>query len=321
MRGMGVSLLPLSVSETGELLYLTTPTTWNTAIGWYDRAGHALSTLGDLAPWSSGRLSPDGRRVAVDLTDLAPDPPRTDVWIFDVASGNRSRLTFEDGDVGDPAWSPDGRRLAYVAYRGKQASLRLRPSTGGAEELLLEEPALDSPSPDWSPDGRSIVYQVFEAGRGNYDIRVLDVASKKWRDLLASNADERSPRFSPDGGFLAYVSNETSSNQVYLQRLANGEKWQVSVAGGDLPRWTRGGRELLFIGADNKLHAAQVDLGEAVAIGAPTVESAAKPFPVTRFFYMEPTPDGERILADAPPPESLDPKFRLIVNWPALLPK
>jgi dipeptidyl aminopeptidase/acylaminoacyl peptidase len=321
MFGLGVSLLPISVSATGDLVYLTTPTTWNTSIGWYDRSGHAIGSLGELAPWSTGRLSPDGRRLAISLTDLTPQPFRTDLWVFDLASGNRARLTFEDGYSEDPAWSPDGKRVAYAAYRAGTRSLRVRPSAGGAEELLLEESALDSPQPDWSPDGSTIAYQVFDATRGNYDVRALDLATRKQRDVLASSADETSARFSPDGRFLAYVSNETSINQVYLRRFPDGEKWQVSVDGGDLPRWIGGSRELLFLGPDNRLRTVAVQLGETVTIGPPSLPQEAKPFPVSRWFYLEPRPDGERILADAPPPENLDLKFRLIVNWPGLLPK
>ena len=317
---MGVSLAPISASDAGDLIYLPKPTTWNTSLGWYDRAGKALGSLSELAPWSAARLSPNGKRIAVTLTDLTPEPYRTDLWVLDLASGSRARLTFGEGDVEDPAWSPDGKRIAYLQYQAGKATIRVRSASGGAEELLLEENDIDDASLDWSPDSRTLAFQVFDGARGNYDLRALDIASRQARDLLATEADETSPRFSPDGRFLLYLSNESGNFQVYLRRLADGEKWQVSVDGGDFPRWTRSGREILFLGVDNRIRSVEVLLGPTIALGSPVMPPEARPFPVTRWFYFEPSPDGERILADAPPPETLDSKFRLIVNWPALLP-
>jgi Tol biopolymer transport system component len=321
--GLGVSLLPISASDVGDLIYLTRPTTWNSSIGWYDRTGALVGTIGQSAPWSSTRLSPDGKRVAIALTDVnIPAPFRTDLWVVDLETGGRARLTFaeDDGDSGDCAWSPDGRRIAYAHYQPDKKTLRVRPAGGGAAEVLFEDPALDNPSPDWSPDGATIVFNRFEAARANYDIRAFDLTTRRTRDLLATDADETSPRFSPDGRFLAFVSNQSTGNQVYLLRLADGEKWQVSIDGGDLPRWTRGGRELDFIGADNRLRSVAVELGAEPKIGPPILFPGARQLPVTRYFYIEPTADGERFLADAPGPESLDVKFRMIVNWPGLLP-
>ncbi len=318
--GMGVSILPVSASDGGDLLFLSHPTTWNTSIGWYDRAGTPIGGLGEPAPWSDARLSPDGRRIAVALTDVAAEPMRTDLWILDLAGGGRSRMTFEEGHVEDPAWSPDGRRVAYVQYESGRNTLRARLASGGGEEVLVEDPGLDQPSLDWSPDGGFLVYNVFVASRGNYDIRIFDFATKTSRDLVATAADETSPRFSPDGRLLAYESNETSRGEVYLRRLSDGEKWQVSVDGGSTPRWMPGGRELAFLGEDDRLRFAAFQLADDVAVGPPVLPDGARPLPVTRFFYVEPALDGQRFLADAPPPESLDPRFRLIVNWPGLLP-
>lgn len=319
--GFGVSLLPITVSATGDLIFLSRPTTYNTSIGWFDRAGNPLGTLGDLAPWTDARLSPDGGRIAVSLTDTSAEPQRTDVWILDLTAGTRSRLTFE-GDTFAPAWSPDGRRLVYTAYEKNAATLRLRPASGGSEQTLLQDAGLDTPNPEWSPDGASIAYQVFDASRGNYDIRVVDVASKKARDLVATAADETEPRFSPDGRFLAYDSTETSRDEVYLLRLADGEKWQVTTDGGHSSRWMPGGRQLVYMGIDHRMRYLDLELGEGeVKIGAPVLPENARALLVTRWFYYEPAPDGQRILADAPPPENLDPKLRLIVNWPGLLPR
>lgn len=317
--GMGVSILPLSASDGGDLVYLTRPTTFSSVIGWYDRAGNPVGSVADPEPWGAARPSPDGRRLAVTLIDLKPERFRTDLWVFDLVTGHRSRLTFEEGDIDDPAWSPDGRRIAYVQYRDGKAAVRVRAAEGGAEELLLEEPALDDPSLDWSPDGSIIAYQVFDGERADYDLRALDPATKSWRELLATGADETSPRFSLDGRFLAYVSNESGTDQVYLRRLVDGEKWQVSVDGGHFPRWTRDGGEIVFLGGDHRLRAAAVRLGEPVTVGSPVLAPGARPFPVTSWFHLEPTPDG-RLLADAPPPENLDAKLRLILNWPGLLP-
>jgi eukaryotic-like serine/threonine-protein kinase len=321
MSGLGVSLLPISVSNTGDLVYLTRPTTWSTTIGWYDRAGHMTGSVGETAPWSSGRLSPNGRRLAIAMTDVGSWPMRTDIWILELASGARSRLTFEEGNNGDPLWSPDGRRVAYIGYRGGKIGVYVRTAGGGAEQLLVEDPTIDSPQPDWSPDGSTIAYMVFDAKRGNYDIRGLDVATGKTRDLLATPADETSARYSPDGAYLAYSSAETGRNEIYLQRLASRERWQLSVDGGDLARWTLGGRELLFLGPDNRLRSVAISLGPTVSFGPPMVVPGAQQFPVTRYFYYEPSLDGQRIVADAPSAEALDPKIRLIVNWPGLLPR
>ena len=192
--------------------------------------------------YSDPRVSPDGRRLALHLQEEG-----NDVWALDLARDSLTRLTFEPDEDETPAWSPDGKWIAFAATRGGERRVIRRPADGsGAEEVLwtLSDHAHVT---DWSPDGRSLLVDVYRT-KSSTDIVRLDLAEKPTpRPFLETPFDESSGRISPDGRWIAYRSNESGRDEIYLQPFPNGGgKVSISNGGGVQPVWARDGRALYF---------------------------------------------------------------------------
>jgi Tol biopolymer transport system component len=185
------------------------------------------------------RVSPDGRRVAVRLG--------RDIWLLERNQGALTRLSF-DSSASRPAWSVDGRRVAYIRQIGTRQDLRLVGSDGGSPaESLLALPDLQLWEGLFTPDGRSLVVRTV-GGRGSRDIWLvpLDPAGPPV-PLLKSPADEMAPAVSPDGRWLAYVSNESGRAEVYARSFPSmAGRYQVSLDGGTEPAWSPRGGELFY---------------------------------------------------------------------------
>jgi Tol biopolymer transport system component len=315
LSGAGVSMLRISANERGDLVYLGVPAGWATSFNWYDMAGNRLGSLVDGEPWGSVALSRDGRRAAIARTDLAAR--QNELWVIDLVGGARRRVTLEPGDSFSPAWSPDGSRLAYVAWREGSGGVYVRAVDGGGEERVLEDPDADD-DVHWSPDGRSLLYRRWNAPSGSFDVHVIDMETREGRPYLAGKGDESSARWSPDGHFVAYASNESGQHEIYLRNVAGDAKWQLSQGGGLMPRWMPRGREVLYVRLDGKLMAVPLAVEPRVEPGTPRVVFDRR-LPVTPYFTYDVHPDGDRIIVDDPPAEALDTKVRLLLDWPALL--
>ncbi|MCM3875025.1 MAG: serine/threonine-protein kinase [Thermoanaerobaculia bacterium] len=317
--GAGVSLLRVSGTAGGDLVFLGEPPTWSTEMVWLDRAGAHVATLAEPAPWEGPRISPDGRRVALARTDLQAS--KSSVWVTGADGSNRVRLTLDGGSAGVPAWSPDGRKIAYLAGTTAWTGIYVRPASGGPAELLVSMNGIDTETLDWSPDGSRIAFGVFDAAAGNYDIWTVALASKKAAPFLATPADEADAQFSPDGRFLAYTSRQAGAKgEVYLWRLGGETRWQVSEGGGGVPRWRKDGKELFFAGRDGRLRSVAVGNDPGGTPGTPRVVFERR-LTLTQYFSYDVSPDGSKFLVDMPSPESLDVSVRLLQNWPALVPK
>jgi serine/threonine protein kinase/Tol biopolymer transport system component len=254
-----------SVSATGPVAYRSGEAGQRQLV-WFDRSGKRLGAMGepDMNALSVVRLSPDGRRVAVHRVVQG----NTDVWLLDAA--RTTRLTFDANVDRFPIWSPDGSRIVFSANRKGQFDLYLKPSNGaGSEELLVEAPHADTPS-DWSRDGRFLLYQNNDPQMLN-DLWVLPMEGERKPFLfLKTNFEERRGQFSPDGHWVAYMSNESGRYEIYVRPFsgtpsgrAAGGQWQVSTSGGMSPRWRLDGKELYYIALDGKLMAAPITAGGA----------------------------------------------------------
>jgi serine/threonine protein kinase/Tol biopolymer transport system component len=300
---------------------------------WFDRSGKQIGVLGDHARSGHVQLAPDGRRLAVSVFDLA----RTsrDIWLFDIARGLRTRFTFDVADEQASVWSPDGSRVVFNSRRKGPLDLYQKASSGAdAEEELLADGLLKSPS-DWSSDGRFILFLV-EAPSTGADLWVLPLfGDRKPFPFLQTQFNELPGGFSPDGRWIAYVSNESGRSEVYVSPFpepgrvrsaaatleTQGGKWQVSTAGGYQPRWRRDGKEIFYLGPDDKLMSAAVNgAGSAFEVGA------VRPLFDTRAggpgFLYDVSADGQRFLVNTLVEElSESAPITLVVNWPALLKK
>ena len=240
----GFPLAELVVSRSGTLAYVPDADT-ATALVLVDRAG-ASQPLGPSPQiFSFPRVSPDGRSVAFRQVR----GQQTEVHVYDQARGSTTRLTQDDFDQG-LEWHPDGRSLA-IASRRKDASGIFLKNLDGRERLLVAAPpgvtAIRNMA--WSPDGTELAYTV-QTGRA-HDIHVVTMGeTPTTRPLLASAASEYSPRFSPNGRWLAYSSDQSGQQEVYIQGYPQGERLTVSVGGGGGPVWRRDGKELYFSGMD-----------------------------------------------------------------------
>ncbi|MBZ5528968.1 MAG: serine/threonine-protein kinase [Acidobacteriia bacterium] len=313
-----------TASEHGILLYQTGKVGSLKRLVWYDRAGKSLGTVGEAENFQGVDLSPDGKQAAVIVGD-----PQGAVWIYDLKGNTKNRITFDIGRYMASAWSSDGKQVAYAsgsrANRQNMApALYEKPATGAGEErLLLEEGKVDRVVCAWSPDGRYLIYADGVAGVGTMgDLWVLPMSGDRKPFLyLQTSRDERDAQFSPDGRWVAYMSNESGQNEVYVAPFPwTGAKWQVSTQGGAIPRWRHDGKELFYVPlGDNMLTATEVS-----GSGAEFHLGATHPlFRINSNFSGWPyavSPDGQRFLVATSGDESAE-AVTLVENWTAELEK
>ena len=256
-----------SVSETGQLVYWG-DTKGRTQLSWFDRSGKVLGTLGtpDANDLNLPSLSPDGRHVAVYRTVQN----NTDIWVLD---GDRmTRFTFDPGTDINPIWSPDGTRIVFESNRNGRRDLYWKPVSGASTEELLLESGQDKTASDWSADGRFILYYSRDP-QTSTDIWVLPLqGDRKPFVFLKTNFDEYRPRFSPDGHWVAYMSNESGRFEIYVRPfLGSGGQWQISTGGGISPVWASGGKELYYIAPDGTMMSTTIAIsGTTIVPGSPS---------------------------------------------------
>ena len=321
-----------SVSETGVLAYQTGqvvvggPADTSTQLVWFDRSGRAIGALGDQADYGDLELASDGKRAAVSLSDRAR---RTrDIWLVDLARGLRTRFTFDPAYERSSVWSPDGNRVVFNSNRKGSMDLYQKASSGsGAEEELLIDSRDKSPT-DWSPDGRFILFEVSATG-ATADLWVLPLfGDRKPFPFLQTPFDEVSGRFSADGRWIVYASDESGRSEVYVapfpgQGETPGSKWQISTTGGAQPRWRNDGKEIFYLAPDKRLMAVAVN-GQGSAFERGAVRSlfdTRAPLTINPRSAYDVSPDGQRFLVNTLVDEDAAAPITLVVNWPALLKK
>jgi serine/threonine-protein kinase len=258
------------------------------------------------------RLSPDGRKVAYEV----PSTTGTDVWVYDLADSTTTRLTF-DGQNGYAEWTPDGRHVSFSrSPQGPDRDLWIAPSDGsGSPQLFLDRESFVAEG-HWSSDGAWLVLREGDRSRGQ-DANVLAVPLGAGRDtivLLDGSFNERAATVSPDGRWVAYVSDESGRDEVYVRPFPNGTgRWQVSAGGGGEPRWAHSGREI-FYRASGQLMVAQVRSNPTFAVGSRTTLFPTAAYQVNpNHAAYDVAPDDERFVLVKTASESQ--QFILALNW------
>ena len=331
-----VGVSPFSVSENGVLAYRTIPLA-ATQVTWFDRSGKRLGSIGEPGDYRDVSLSPDEARVAVHRHE---DPAGGGLWLLDFARGTTSRLTLDTFHNDSAHWSPDGSRIVFWSDReGGIRNLYQRMSNGaGPDELLLKSGGHKDPT-SWSSDGRFVVY-ISEDPKTGVDLWVLPLSGGRTpMPFIQTEFDEGHGRLSPDGRWMAYTSNETGRNEVYVQPFpASGGKWQMSTSGGAQPRWRRDGKELYYLagaaGGETSVTAVEVRASESTfdasvprtLFRTRIARQGANPqgavLGTTTESSYAVTADGQRFLILTPPVAETAPEpVTLVLNWTAGLKK
>lgn len=286
-----------SVSDTGVLIYRTGGVA-ATQLTWVDRSGRPLGTVGPPGAYRNPALSPDGARVAVEMTDVQR---RTqDIWLVELARGASSRFTFDPQNDIYPAWSPDGSRIAFGSDRGDDFSMYLKPSNGAtSEQLLLETPGGSAPY-SWSPDGQFIVSRAGPTATTGPTFGVLPLTGNQKPHLFERTTFVPAyASVSPTNRWLAYMSNESGRAEVYVRSFPDaGGKYQISKDGGTAPRWRGDGKELFFTGAEGQLMAVPIAGEAALQVGSAVTLFRTQLLPTGIGFRQQydVTRDGQRFL-------------------------
>jgi eukaryotic-like serine/threonine-protein kinase len=280
---------------------------------WFDRGGRRAGTVGMPASFGNVRLSPDGRRVAVD--QINPDGRNIDIWILEPAQGATTRLTFDPSPHQAPIWSPDGKQILFSSNRKVTTRLYLKNADGSGSEEEVADLGTFVPvnAWDWSRDAKHILFR-----KGN-ELWHLSRPEHVTKPLLQAKWTVRNAQSSPDGRWMAYASNETGSMQVYVSPFLNGNgKWQVSSAGGQEPRWRQDGKELFYLSADGKMMAVAVTTDASFKAGSPVAlfqTHRRQPVSSQDVFSYDVSADGQRFLIITKVDEANAAPLAITINW------
>jgi serine/threonine protein kinase len=318
--GTSTQLAAFSITAGGVLAHARGLTTLS-RLTWFDRRGRSTGQLTEAGDYVNFRFSPDERRIAFSLVD--PATTTLDIWLMDVARGVPTRFTFDPLNDTAPIWSPDGDQIVFRSDRAGANQLFEKASTGGESERLLAPTAAQFPS-DWSPDGEYILYySPFPTTQ--YDVMLLpQFGDRKPIPFAQSPFMEAAGRFSPDGHWIAYESDESGRFEIYVEPFPrSGSKWRVSTDGGFEPRWRRDGKELFYLASDGILTAVAVNTSETFDSGTPQrLFQTRVPFlgSVYRSQY-EVIGDGQRFLVNTLVDGAGSSPITIVMNWTSALKK
>jgi Tol biopolymer transport system component len=321
----GPSLGVYSASETGALVYGRNQTS-ATQLIWFDRKGRALGNIGGAVAYRQPSLSPDEKNVAVVRGGLETEGE--DLWLVDTTRQVPSRFTFYGNLNFMPVWSPDGTQIVFASPRESAANLFLKSATTTESEERLFNSAFNSQPTDWSPDGRFIVY-ASQHPRNGWDLMVLPMATdtdRRPEPLVVTPYDEHLGRVSPDGRWLAYVSDESGTFEVYVRRFREpGIGRRISTSGGTAPRWRADGRELFYIDSNRTLMSVPLTSGASLEASAPAMlfrtqiadRGFSEPLKAPLRANYAVTRDGRNFLIDTIIDESDPVPATIVLNWTA----
>ena len=309
-----------AVAGNGTICYQRSDSAAATQLTWFDRAGKQLGILNTTGEHINPRLSRKGDRVAYGMLDA--DTGNSDIWIYDLERNIPTRFTFEAVRENNPVWSPDDARILYsaeVPNRTERNIVQKISSGAGREEVLFATRAPNLTTIDVSPDGRTLTFnQVDPRTRTSQDVWTFDFATRKGSPLFQSKFVDGAGLFSPNGRWIAYISDESGQREVYVQPFPpNGAKWQISSKGGRAPRWRRDGKELFFFGLDTRLQSAAVNT-EGTTFSAGVPQSL---FEARVIGGYDVSMDGQRFLINQTVAEDAPAPLTVVLNWTAGLPK
>jgi eukaryotic-like serine/threonine-protein kinase len=307
-----------SVSNNGLLAYAATGGD-KRQLTWFDREGKILGHAGEPTGRDEMELSPDGARVVEGRAD---EKGTWGVWMLDLERGVNTRLSFEAGG-GSAIWSPDGSEIIYAPAGGQSADLYRKPANGaGQGTVILHSEGVKTPD-DWSRDGRFLIYMQRAKNAGT-DLWVLPLeGDRKPVPYLVTPFNEGQAKFSPDGHWVVYTSNESGVKEVYVQPfpVSSGGKWVVSNGGGSQPRWSRDGKELFYFAPDSMLMEVSVTTtGGTFQPGVPKPLFRAAILGGTgggpgAAWRWDISPDGKRFLMDTALEEATAAPVTVVLNW------
>jgi serine/threonine-protein kinase len=300
-----------SMAEDGTLVYVPRPSRGGRSLVWVDRNGREEPLPLTPRAFSNPRLSPDGRQLALSIEDA----DRQDVWVFDLERDTEHRVTFE-GVNESPMWTPDGSRLTFTSGQDGPRNLFWKPADGsGVAERLTESNLRQWPS-DWSPDGKTLSFM--ETDPSDYwSLALLRLEGEpRTEPLTRTRGRHNKPRFSPDGRWIAYASND----EVYIQPFPGpGGPRQISTNGGVEPIWAPNGRELFYLlpGRRNvaTLLAVAIETSPSVRSGRPQKLFELRYVPTDYGASYDIAPDG-RFLMMKPSEDEVAPlRIQLVQGW------
>ncbi len=301
-----------AVSDNGTLAYVAASTLGsNMEMVWVDRSGSASAPIAEPGRYKEPRLSPDGRRLAVTLE--RPGEAQ-DVWVLDLIRGTRTPLTSGGANDFAPLFTPDGAQIVFESER-PVFDLYIRPTDAGAPAAPLVVSQFDKVPGSFTPDGRTLLFSHSLLPHSQLWTVPLDGSGAPEPLLVSESGALVSPILSPSGSWLAYVSDESGRDEVYLTRypeVRSGRRL-VSTAGGRDPRWTRSGRELTYLSGQQMI-AVSVDplSGE---LGAPVTLFTGDYWSSSNTWTHDVTPDGERFLLLRRPAGTEPRQVIVVTNW------
>jgi len=308
-----------SASATGTLLYQNQTDTTISQLVWFDRGGRRLGALGIAGDQANPHISPDGRKVAVDIVD--PRSGNIDIWSYDAAGGIATRLTSHPAIDAGAIWDPYGAQVAFMSMRQGHADMYQESSKGGGvEETILKSDRTKYPM-DWSPDRRVIMYRALDV-QSNPELWIAPVDRKgEPTPFIKATYGVSNGQFSPDGRYVAYASNESGRWEIYVAPFPGpGGNWKVSSVGGTEPKWRRDGKELFYIAPDGVLMAVTVREGASFDADVPRPLFPLRrrePISSVDLFSYDVAPDGQRFLVNTDVGDPTTPPLTIVLNWAA----